>query len=165
MFCGADKLYWKAKILQSGSLIQHLLLHSVSRWQKQPLELPAAGSTAGRSGLPALAAELQDNRREKWFVLKFRETSALYQFDLIVDLTFFSVLIQNSVHKFCISCSQTADDLLLLHYYSWFRQPASLGAEEECWWYVCVGYTAGTWLVTDSERKGLELSVWLQYGR
>lgn len=93
-------------------------------------------------------------------MLKFKGISALHLFDLIAHLTFLFVLIQHSVAEFCISCSQTADDLLFLHYYSWFRQPASLGMEEECWWYVCGGcmFVAGTWLVADLERKGVELS-------
>lgn len=123
----------------------------------------AAGAACSRQRLGQWGhAALPDKWREKHFVLKFRETSALYQFDLEVNLTFLFVLIQHSVAEFCISCSQTADDLLFLHYYSWFWQPASPGAEEECWWCVCGGCTAGAWLVTDLERKGVELSVWFQ---
>lgn len=141
-------------------MTQSLLLRPVSRLEKKPLELPAAGRAAGSSGLPALTAALRDKWREKRFVLKFRETSVLYQFDLIVNLTFLFVLIQHSVAEFSFSCSQTVDDLLFLHYYSWFRQPAFPGGGGGvlvvCLWRIYSWDLLGGWF---GEERGRAFSM------
>lgn len=96
-----------------------------SRWQKKLLELPE------QVELWAAQPCRHSPVSRDVVGLKFRATCALFQFDLVVYLTFFFVA--HSVAGFCISCSQTADDLLFLHHHSWLRQPASLGVEEECW--------------------------------
>lgn len=137
-------------------MVQCLLLCPVSRAQKEPLELAAAaGRAMGSSALPAPA--LTDNWGEK-LCIKIQEN--FYSVSIWFDSWFnFFVLTQHSLSEFCIRYSRRADDLVFLYYYSWFQQPPSLGAEEECWWCVCGGYAAGTWLVSDLERKGVELLV------
>lgn len=135
-------------VFKSISMIQCFLLHPVSRAEKEPLEPWAAQPCQHQ---PCWTAE-----EKNCIKMQGNLCSVSVWFDSWFN---FFVLTQRSVAGFCILCSQRADDLLFLYYYSWFQQPVSPRAEEECWWCVCAGYTHGTWLVSDLERKGVELLV------